>query len=297
MKIFPAIDIINGECVRLTKGLAENKTIYDKSPVEMAKIYQDKGFETIHVVDLDATLGKGSNDKTLELVGKNIDIKIEVAGGIRDKAAIQTKINQGFDIIVIGTFAIKGIDEVSKFENNILDKISVAIDLKDNKIASHGWQQTSTDSLESIVNIYNALPIHSFFVTDVANDGMLSGLNMSTFESIKKLTDKKITIGGGVKDLSDVQIGIKNGFDHMDRRLLTTMIEKFDGGPVGIDSLAAAISEERDTIEDVLEPYLIQQGFIQRTPRGRVITQFAYRHFGLEPSQNTKDLFQIDKAN
>jgi phosphoribosylformimino-5-aminoimidazole carboxamide ribotide isomerase len=215
MKIFPAIDIINGECVRLTKGLAENKTIYDKSPVEMAKIYQDKGFETIHVVDLDATLGKGSNDKTLELVRKNIDIKIEVAGGIRDKAAIQTKINQGFDIIVIGTFAIKGIDEVSKFENNILDKISVAIDLKDNKIASHGWQQTSTDSLESIVNIYNALPIHSFFVTDVANDGMLSGLNMSTFESIKKLTDKKITIGGGVKDLSDVQIGIKNGFDHM----------------------------------------------------------------------------------
>lgn len=215
MKIFPAIDIINGECVRLTKGLAENKTIYEKSPVEMAKIYQDKGFETIHVVDLDATLGKGNNDKTLELIRKNIDIKIEVAGGIRDKAAIQNKINQGFDIIVIGTFAIKGIDEVSKFENNILDKISVAIDLKDNKIASHGWQQTSTDSLESVLNIYNELPIHSFFVTDVANDGMLSGLNFSTFESIQKLTDKKITIGGGVKDLSDVQIGIKNSFDHM----------------------------------------------------------------------------------
>ena len=215
MKIFPAIDIINGECVRLTKGLAENKTIYNTSPVEMAKIYQDKGFETIHVVDLDATLGKGSNDKTLELIRKNIDIKIEVAGGIRNKTAIQNKINQGFDIIVIGTFAIKGIDEVSKFENNILDKISVAIDLKDNKIASHGWQQTSTDSLESIVDIYNELPINSFFVTDVANDGMLSGLNMSTFESIKKLTDKKITIGGGVKDLSDIQIGIKNGFDHI----------------------------------------------------------------------------------
>ena len=215
MKIFPAIDIINGECVRLTKGLAENKTIYDTSPVEMAKIYQDKGFETIHVVDLDATLGKGSNDKTLELIRKNIDIKIEVAGGIRDKISIQNKINQGFDIIVIGTFAIQGIDEVSKFENNILDKISVAIDLKDNKIASHGWQQTSTDSLESIVDIYNELPIHSFFVTDVANDGMLSGLNISTFESIQKLTEKKITIGGGVKDLSDVQIGIKNSFDHM----------------------------------------------------------------------------------
>ena len=71
------------------------------------------------------------------------------------------------------------------------------------------------------------------------------------------------------------------GFDHLDRRLLLTLIEKFDGGPVGIDSLAASLSEERGTIEDVLEPYLIQQGFIIRTPRGRVVTRNAYLHFGL----------------
>ncbi len=88
----------------------------------------------------------------------------------------------------------------------------------------------------------------------------------------------------------------KNGFDHMDRRLLTTMIEKFDGGPVGVDSLSAAISEERDTIEDVLEPYLIQQGFIMRTPRGRVITQYAYRHFGIEPSKKIEDLFLEEES-
>lgn len=73
----------------------------------------------------------------------------------------------------------------------------------------------------------------------------------------------------------------ERGFDHQDRRLLLTMIEKFDGGPVGIDNLAAAISEERHTIEDVLEPYLIQQGYIMRTPRGRVVTRHAYLHFGL----------------
>lgn len=80
-------------------------------------------------------------------------------------------------------------------------------------------------------------------------------------------------------DLLDVDA---QGFDHMDRRLLLTMIDKFDGGPVGIDSLAAAISEERHTIEDVLEPYLIQQGFIMRTPRGRVVTRHAYLHFGMD---------------
>lgn len=82
----------------------------------------------------------------------------------------------------------------------------------------------------------------------------------------------------------------ENGFDHMDRRLLMAMIEKFDGGPVGIDSLAAAVGEERDTIEDVYEPFLIQQGFIQRTPRGRIATSNAYLHFGL-PRPGGGDLF------
>lgn len=71
------------------------------------------------------------------------------------------------------------------------------------------------------------------------------------------------------------------GFDHMDRRLLLSIVEKFDGGPVGVDSLAAAVSEERDTIEDVLEPYLIQQGYLMRTPRGRMATRLTYEHFGL----------------
>lgn len=75
------------------------------------------------------------------------------------------------------------------------------------------------------------------------------------------------------------------GFDHMDRRLLLCIIEKFDGGPVGVDNLSAAISEERGTIEDVLEPFLIQQGFIQRTPRGRIATRHAYEHFEITPPQ------------
>ena len=82
-----------------------------------------------------------------------------------------------------------------------------------------------------------------------------------------------------------------HGFDMMDRKLLLAILQKFDGGPVGVDSLAAAISEERDTIEDVLEPYLIQQGFIMRTSRGRMATKTAWHHFGLEAP---KDLVQAD---
>lgn len=86
-----------------------------------------------------------------------------------------------------------------------------------------------------------------------------------------------------------------NGFDSLDRKLLLAMIESFAGGPVGLDTLAAAISEERGTIEDVVEPYLLQQGFIMRTPRGRVVTQNAYLHFGLQPPKQlgiSEDLFE-----
>ena len=215
MNIFPAIDIIDGKCVRLTKGIADDKTIYQYTPLDMAKTYQDAGFNTIHVVDLDATLGKGNNNQVLSQIRRKIDINIEVAGGIRSKDAIIHKINEGFNTIVIGTFAIKNIDDVLNFDDSLIEKLSIALDIKDNQIASNGWQETTNQSLQHIINKYNNRPIHSYFVTDVANDGMLSGLNMETFNSIKKLTDKHITIGGGVKDLNDIELSRSNGFNNV----------------------------------------------------------------------------------
>ncbi|USE39770.1 Holliday junction branch migration DNA helicase RuvB [Endozoicomonas sp. SCSIO W0465] len=105
---------------------------------------------------------------------------------------------------------------------------------------------------------------------------------------LRRVRDYAEVKGDGTvtRELADAALNMLDvdvsGFDHMDRRLLLAMIEKFDGGPVGVDSLAAAISEERDTIEDVLEPYLIQQGYIMRTPRGRILTKHAYLHFGYD---------------
>ena len=215
MNIFPAIDIIDGKCVRLTKGIADDKTIYQYTPLDMAKTYQDAGFNTIHVVDLDATLGKGNNNQVLSQIRRKIDINIEVAGGIRSKDSIIDKINEGFNTIVIGTFAIKNIDDVLNFDDSLIEKLSIALDIKDNQIASNGWQETTNQSLQHIINKYNNRPIHSYFVTDVANDGMLSGLNIKTFNSIKKLTNKHITIGGGVKDLNDIELSRLNGFNNV----------------------------------------------------------------------------------
>ena len=112
---------------------------------------------------------------------------------------------------------------------------------------------------------------------------------------LRRVRDYAEVRGDGMvtQTLADAALNMLNvdnaGFDHMDRRLLIAIIEKFGGGPTGIDNLAAAISEERDTIEDVIEPYLIQQGFLMRTPRGRIATQQAYTHFGLTPTSQATE--------
>ncbi len=103
--------------------------------------------------------------------------------------------------------------------------------------------------------------------------------------------------GAITQDIADAALTMLDvdhlGLDVMDRKLLSAMLEKFGGGPVGVDNLAAAIGEARDTIEDVLEPYLIQQGYLQRTPRGRMATASIWRHFGLEvPASVNRDLWQ-----
>ena len=162
----------------------------------------------------------------------------------------------------------------------------------------------SIEELSSIV-----LRSADILVTSIDNDGAMEiakrsrGTPRIATRLLRRVRDYSEVKSDGSIDLDRASSALdmlsidKNGFDHMDRRLLMTMIEKFGGGPVGIDSLAAAISEERDTIEDVLEPYLIQQGFIMRTPRGRVVTQYAYRHFGIKPSQAIEDLFSNDQTH
>jgi Holliday junction DNA helicase RuvB len=118
---------------------------------------------------------------------------------------------------------------------------------------------------------------------------------------LRRVRDYAEVKGDGTicRDIADAALNMLNvdesGFDHLDRRLLLTLLEKFDGGPVGVDSLAAALSEERGTIEDVLEPYLIQQGYLMRTSRGRMATRMAYEHFGLQSPARIQQ--QMDALN
>ena len=109
---------------------------------------------------------------------------------------------------------------------------------------------------------------------------------MRDFAQVKG--DGKITLAVGSSSMERLEVDEK-GFDNMDRRLLLTIIEKFSGGPVGLDTLAAAINEEKDTLEDVYEPFLLQEGFLDRTPRGRQATKLAYEYFGKKRPASTQE--------
>ena len=136
---------------------------------------------------------------------------------------------------------------------------------------------------------------------DIAEDGALEiarrarGTPRIANRLLRRVRDYAEVKADGIitREVADAALSMLDvdavGFDLMDRKLLEAILHKFDGGPVGVDNLAAAIGEERDTIEDVLEPYLIQQGYLQRTPRGRVATLLAYRHFGLAAPQGAQD--------
>jgi len=128
-------------------------------------------------------------------------------------------------------------------------------------------------------------PIHEEGAREIANRAR--GTPRIANRLLRRVRDYAEVKGNGniTKDIADAALKMLDvdtvGFDLMDRKLLEAILFKFGGGPVGLDNVAAAIGEERDTIEDVLEPYLIQQGYLQRTPRGRIATTLAYEHFGV----------------
>jgi Phosphoribosylformimino-5-aminoimidazole carboxamide ribonucleotide (ProFAR) isomerase len=157
MKIIPAIDLMDGKVVRLYKGDPKNKTIYSENPIEMAKKWESAGADILHIVDLDATLGRGQNLKTIHEISKNISVPLQVAGGLRSEEKI-SEVLEFASRVVIGTIAMQlkeseqhnilG-DFVDTFGN---DRIVISIDHIDGKIVTHGWQTNTGIDLYDATN-------------------------------------------------------------------------------------------------------------------------------------------------
>ncbi len=208
MYIIPAIDIIDGEVVRLSKGKYESKISYDKSPLEQAKLYDDFGFKWLHIVDLSGSKdGKINTIKIIEKIGKETNLNLEFGGGIRTKQDVNDLINIGIDKVIIGSMSItnKAMFE-SIFEDVKPDKIIIAADVLDFNIRIKGWTEDSNVHLFDHIKYCKQLGIENYLCTDIAVDGMLTGPNIDLYKTtLEKFPDIKLTASGGVGNIEDVK--------------------------------------------------------------------------------------------
>ncbi|NWJ51580.1 MAG: 1-(5-phosphoribosyl)-5-[(5-phosphoribosylamino)methylideneamino]imidazole-4-carboxamide isomerase [Bacteroidetes bacterium] len=207
IEIIPAIDIIDGNCVRLEKGEFSSKKVYYTDPVEVAKLFEDNGLKRLHLVDLDgARTGKIVNLKSLEAVASATGLSIDVGGGIRTEHDVELVLSAGASMVNLGSMAVKNPDVAFKLlERFGPDKIILGADVKNEFIAVSGWTEGSTLSLWNFLDKWLGAGIQKVCCTDISRDGMLSGPAFDLYTSMKKqYTQINVIASGGISNLDDV---------------------------------------------------------------------------------------------
>ena len=178
MILFPAIDIKNGECVRLRLGEMQDSTTYNSNPFLQAKEFQEVGFEWVHIVDLDAAVNsKSKNQPIIEEIIKKTNLKVQLGGGIRTMETINHWLSVGAAKLVLGTISITNISLVKKVASRYPKKIVLALDSKDEYVCIEGWKKQTEVNIFDLVKEYENCEIDSILHTDINRDGMLEGLN------------------------------------------------------------------------------------------------------------------------
>ena len=205
MNLYPAIDLKDNKCVRLTKGKDNTSVIFNEDPVDQAIYFEQSGCKRLHVVDLDAAFGrKNINTKSINDIRKAIKIPIQVGGGIRNETDVNRFFDKGMDYLIIGSLAVTNYEIVIKFSDLYKNKIYVSLDVLDNKIMIKGWEEKTNYETKEIFNKYNNTNIKGFVLTDVDRDGTLNGLNIDMIKTNLKLTTKPLVVGGGLTSYNDL---------------------------------------------------------------------------------------------
>ena len=213
MKIIPAIDLMNGQVVRLYKGDPKQKTIYSDNPIEIAKKWEKNGADMLHIVDLDATLGIGSNLSVIKKIIENVSVPVEVAGGLRDESLVMD-IAQISTRVVLGTLAFKDKNTLKKLLEKLgPKKIVISVDHKDGEIVIHGWQEGTGVKLIEAIKDFLSMGFSEFLLTNVNLDGTLEGPDLKFLEQACQLKSANVIASGGISNVKDVQdVKEKNSF-------------------------------------------------------------------------------------
>jgi phosphoribosylformimino-5-aminoimidazole carboxamide ribotide isomerase len=207
MIIYPAIDLQDGKCVRLTKGNFDKKKIYSRSPLEQAKVFQEIGFKYLHIVDLDRTISKDkSNLETIKNIIDNTTLNIQVGGGLRTEDTIEEVIDLGIDNAVLGTAAVNNPDLLITMSQKYKNKISVGLDVREKMIALQGWKDQTQISCFDFLNTIKNLPLRSIIFTDINKDGMKQGINIDDTLKMAESTKISVIASGGVSNIEDIKM-------------------------------------------------------------------------------------------
>ena len=207
MRIIPAIDIIDGKCVRLTKGDYATQKTYNEDPLEVAKAFEDSGVSSLHVVDLDGAKAKSIvNHKVLENIATHTDLKIDFGGGLKSDADLKIAFECGARQITGGSIAVKQADTFKKWIKQYgSDKIILGADVKEDRIAVSGWTETSEEQIVPFIKKYQGEGIQYVICTDISRDGMLEGPAFSLYQSLfSECPTIKLIASGGVSDIQEL---------------------------------------------------------------------------------------------
>ncbi len=205
-QLYPAIDMRGGKCVRLFKGDYNQETVYADSPFEMAKQFASQGAKWVHMVDLDGAKGGARiHDVDVIRAATELDIHVQIGGGIRTEEDVAHYLNNGVTRVIIGSLAI----EQPELTTSLLrkfgpDKIVIGLDAKDGMVATHGWLETSKKSAIEVGQYFAKNGAKTFIFTDIATDGTLNGPNILANELLAEATGAEVIVSGGISSLSDV---------------------------------------------------------------------------------------------
>jgi phosphoribosylanthranilate isomerase len=202
LELLPAVDVSGGKAVRLVRGAAGTETDYG-DPLDAALAWQDSGAEWIHLVDLDAAFGRGSNAPQLADLIKRLNVKVELSGGIRDDAALTAALATGCTRVVIGTAALENPDWVAGAIASHGEAIAVGLDVRGTRLAARGWTSEGGE-LDDALDRLEAAGCRRYVVTDIDKDGMLRGPNLDLLRRVCTRTDSPVVASGGVSSLADL---------------------------------------------------------------------------------------------
>lgn len=212
--IIPAIDIIDGKAVRLTKGDYKEKKIYHDDPADAAKAFADAGFTRIHVVDLDgAKAGNIKNLEALQNIIQATDLQVDFSGGIKNEADVQNVLDAGAVLIAIGSMAVKNTEGLKQLVQQFgKEKFWIGADVLEEKIKIKGWQEDAGKNIYEFIEEMQSLGLNKLFCTDIAKDGMMQGPSVTLYKKIlENFPEVSLTASGGVDSIEDLQLLKKIG--------------------------------------------------------------------------------------